>query len=325
MGKILVIRGGAIGDFILTLPVLSALRQQFPAVRLELLTYPRVAGLAVAGRLVEHAQSIEARALASFFARRGTLPEHLGAYFESFGVIISYLFDPDRIFEENVLRTTKAQFIAGPHRPDEAAGLHATETFLQPLKRLAIFDADPVPRLELSSVPRASEVTTASTTQSLNGASDSLQQNPWLALHPGSGSESKNWPLEYWEMLIRRLLAETELHFLLIGGEAESDRLEKLRKTIPENRLKVAQSLPLPDLAYVLRQCGFYLGHDSGITHLAAALGVPGLVLWGPSRAEIWRPRSERFELLTSPEGLAGITVDQVIAVLRQGGPGASR
>ncbi len=72
-GKILVIRGGAIGDFILTLPVLAALRRQFPRTHLEVLGYPHIAGLALAGGLVQRVQSIEARALAGFFARNGTL------------------------------------------------------------------------------------------------------------------------------------------------------------------------------------------------------------------------------------------------------------
>ena len=76
-GKILVIRGGAIGDFILTLPVLAALRERFPDVHRELLGYPRVADLALAAGLVDRVQSIDARPMASFFARGGPLPEQL--------------------------------------------------------------------------------------------------------------------------------------------------------------------------------------------------------------------------------------------------------
>ena len=63
-GKILVIRGGAIGDFILTLPVLAALRQQFPTAQIEVLGYPHIVSLAVTGGLAHCARSIEAQALA---------------------------------------------------------------------------------------------------------------------------------------------------------------------------------------------------------------------------------------------------------------------
>ena len=60
-GKILVIRGGAIGDFLLTLPVFSALREQFPSTHLELLGYPHIAQLALEAGLVDRMQPIEAR------------------------------------------------------------------------------------------------------------------------------------------------------------------------------------------------------------------------------------------------------------------------
>jgi heptosyltransferase III len=148
-GKILVIRGGAIGDFILTLPVLSALRLQFPETRLEVHGYQHIARLALEGGLADDVRSIEARPLAGFFAQGSDLDDALAEYFASFAVIISYLYDPDDLFKDNIARISRAQFIQGPHRPDENKPLHATRVFLQPLERLAIFDADPLPRLVL--------------------------------------------------------------------------------------------------------------------------------------------------------------------------------
>ena len=145
--RILVIRGGAIGDFILTLPAIAALRRQFPQAHLEVLGYPHIAQLAVAGGLADRVQPIEARGLAGFFARGGTLEPDLMDYFSEFDLVISYLYDPDEIFKTNVCRCLVGQFIVGPHRPDETEPLHATQVYLKPLERLAIFDADPVPRL----------------------------------------------------------------------------------------------------------------------------------------------------------------------------------
>ncbi len=127
-GRILVIRGGAIGDFILTLPAIAALRRQFPQAHLEVLGYPHIAQLALAGGLVNRVQSIEAGPLAGFFARGGRLAEDLVDYFSEFDLILSYLYDPDGIFRTNVGLCTGAQFITGLHRPDEAAGLHADES-----------------------------------------------------------------------------------------------------------------------------------------------------------------------------------------------------
>ena len=87
-GKILVVRGGAIGDFILTLPVLAALRRHLPGTQLEVLGYPHIAQLASAGGLVDQVRSIESRPLAGFFARDGALDNSLADYFAGFALIV---------------------------------------------------------------------------------------------------------------------------------------------------------------------------------------------------------------------------------------------
>src|SRR5260221_412949 len=241
--KILVIRGGAIGDFILTLPVLAALRQQFPQTRLEVLGYPHIAQLALAGGLADHVQSIEAGPLAGFFARNGSLHPSLQEYFAGFAIIISYLYDPDEVFQSNVARCSKAQFIAGPHRPVEQAGLHATKVFLRPLERLAIFDADPLPRLPVSASPRLP-----------------ISASSPLAVHPGSGSERKNWPEAKWIELLQLLTRTTKLRLLLVGGEAEQERWPRLLKALPADLVSEAKNLPLRALAQRLASCAAFLG-----------------------------------------------------------------
>jgi heptosyltransferase-2 len=301
-GRILVIRGGAIGDFILTLPAITALRRQFPAAHLEVLGYPHIAQLALAGGLVNRVQSIEARALAGFFARGGELSPDLADYFSEFDLVLSYLYDPDGIFQTNVALCTGAQFLEGPHRADDRARLHAAKVYLQPLERLAIFDADPVPRLSLAPSPLATRHLPL----------------PALALHPGSGSERKNWPEVRWAGLLEHLANSTHLDLLLVGGEAEGDRLQRLAATLPPARTRLAQSLPLRDLAHHLAACRAFIGHDSGISHLAAALGLPSVILWGESVEEVWRPPAENTVILRSPHGLARLPVAEVGAQLQK-------
>jgi len=296
-GKILVVRGGAIGDFILTLPVLAALRDRLPKARIEVLGYRHVAQLAVAGGLAEEVRAIEARSLAGFFARDGELAGELRDYFSDFAVVLSYLYDPDGFFQANVARCSKAQFIIGPHRPDESAGIHATEAFLKPLERLAIFDADPVPRLPF--------------------VSRSLSRSRLLAVHPGSGSEQKNWPEGKWAELLHLLMDTTGGRLLLVGGEAEGDRLERLASRLPRERIEVARSLPLTELAKRLAECDGFVGHDSGISHLAAAVAIPVLVLWNQTTEAVWRPRGEEVRVLRNPEGLAELQPERVLGELK--------
>ena len=295
-GKILVIRGGAIGDFILTLPAIAALRRQFPKAPIEVLGYPHIAQLALAGGLVDRVRPIEARRLAGFFARGGDLAPDLVDYFSGFDIILSYLYDPDAIFQSNVVSCGCGQFIAAQHRPDENELTHATKVYLKPLERLAIFEADPVPRL-----PLGSQLPTF---------------NPQLALHPGSGSESKNWPEAKWAELLGRLVAESEMNLLLVGGEAEGERLQRLAEKIPSPRCQLARNLPLADLAVRLQSSVGFVGHDSGISHLAAALGLPCVVLWAHTREEIWRPQGRQMAVLRADAGLPGLEVQRVLTAV---------
>ncbi len=302
-GKILVIRGGAIGDFILTLPAIAALRRQFPGASLEVLGYPHIVQLAVAAGLVDRAMPIEARSLAGFFARGGELSEELADYFSEFDLIVSYLYDPDLIFQTNVRLCSCAQFIAGPHRPDEREALHATKVYLKPLERLAIFDADAVPELRIARAP------------SLVQPVSDLPDDPTtatVALHPGSGSSRKNWPEAQWVQLLEWLVHRTRSNLLLVGGEAEGERLQRLAAALPPTRTRVAQNLPLANLASLLAACAGFVGHDSGISHLAAALGVPTLVLWGDTVEAVWRPPNEKAIVLRWPAGLEQLPVAKV-------------
>ncbi|MEY3536604.1 MAG: hypothetical protein RLZZ582_2180 [Verrucomicrobiota bacterium] len=298
-GRILVIRGGAVGDFIVTLPVLAALRSQFPQTRLEVLAYPQVASLAVRAGLAHEAHAIESRPLAGFFARKGVLDPQESERFSRCDVIFSYLYDPDGIFRENLARVTRAQIIQGPHRPAETSGVPASVQLLEPLERLAIFDADPVPRLRWPGMGGGPE--------------------RWIALHPGSGSVSKNWPLERWMELVGRCVAETDWNWMLTGGEAETDALDRLERLIPPARRRVLRGHSLESVAEHLSRCRGFLGHDSGITHLAAAVGIPCLALWGPSNESIWRPMAQpgqRIQTRSHPGGLADLSIDDVWASL---------
>lgn len=299
-GRMLVVRGGALGDFILTLPVLAALRRAFPETHLEVLAYPKPAELAVEAGIVDAARALESRGLAGFFARKGDLDPEWSAYFASFNVVASFLYDPDQHFQDNVARVSRAQFIAGPHRPDERTGVHAADQLLRPLERLAILGADASP--SLVALGRAG-----------TGAEDGRAR---IVAHPGSGSASKNWPEALWRSLLERLDAGGRVCVDLVGGEAEAARLPGLARGLPSVRCVVSERLP--DLARRVAGARLFVGHDSGVTHLAAATGVAGLVLWGPSCEPVWRPRSDRFVCLRHSEGLGRLPVEVVEGCIRE-------
>src|SRR5262249_27441638 len=155
---------------------------RFAQAHLEVLGYPHIIQLALAGGLVNRIQSIEARALAGFFAPGGSLAPDLVDYFSEFDLVVSYLYDPDGIFQANLKRCMTGQLICGPHRPQDTDGLPAAQVFLRPLERVAIFDADPIPRLTIQSVR---EATVSDPTQRGQAEAEvPAGTSSTLALHP---------------------------------------------------------------------------------------------------------------------------------------------
>ncbi len=299
MSRILVIRGGAIGDFILTLPALKLLRSAFPAAHLEILGYKHIIALAEMSGYADATRSIEFAGLSSFFSGGGALVPELVAYFSGFDQVVSYLFDPDEIFAANLRRAGVRHFIASSPKITDAE--HAARQLARPLERLALYLDDPAAVL---APPGIAQVDAA-----------------MLAIHPGSGSEKKNWPIERFPEAARCWLAPNEERkILIVGGEADEARVERLRRDLPNERVELAQNLPLTALALQLRNCARFLGHDSGVSHLAAALGTPALLLFGPTDPAIWAPANPQVRVVRSATGdMETISLEEVLARLLAG------
>src|SRR6266542_1841831 len=145
MNRILVIRGGAIGDFILTLPALKALREAYPDAHIAALAENRFYAQVV--------RSIEYGLLSGFFATNSELSAELAGYFANFDLIISYLYDPDCIFENNLRRCGVENLLCGPGKIVEAGG-HAARQLARPIEEFGIRVADLTERIFLSEKDR---------------------------------------------------------------------------------------------------------------------------------------------------------------------------
>src|SRR6476660_3486915 len=276
MNRILVIRGGAIGDFILTLPALKALRNARPQAHMEILGYKHIAVLAEKRFYAQAAHSIEYGPLARFFARNTELPAELADHFASFDLIVSYLYDPDRIFETNLRRCGVQNLICGPAKIVENAG-HAARQLARPIQELGIKVVDFAERI----FPSIDDQEFA------RGFLVSVPQ-PTIAIHPGSGSHEKNWPLENWIGLFSPDSRFANLERLLvISGEADETQTDELEREWKNRGVRFARNLPLSRLAAVLDR-SIFIGHDSGISHLAAAVGANCILLFGPTGPAAW-------------------------------------
>jgi heptosyltransferase-3 len=303
MNRILVVRGGAIGDFILSLPALKALRDARPASHIEILGYKHIAALAENRFYAQETRSIEYGALARFFAVNSELPAELADYFASFDLIISYLYDPDRIFERNLRRCGVENLICGPARILESAG-HATRQLARPIEELGIKVVDLSERIFPSTTDREFA------REFLSNVS-----KPIVAIHPASGSPQKNWPLENWIALFsqERRFGDAQ-GMVIISGEADEAQTKRLEREWIDRNVCFAKSLPLPQLAAVLEQ-SIFVGHDSGISHLAAAAGANCILLFGPTDPNIWAPTNANVQVLKAANGrLSDLKIEVVKA-----------
>lgn len=292
--RLLVLRGGAIGDFIVTLPALRALRHRWPDAHLEVIGYPHVARLAEWFGLANRVRSLDEARIARYFAENAPVRDEDQIYFSSFDIVLNYLHDPDEILSGNIKRFGVEILInASPM----VRNRHAVDHFLQPLESLAIYPGDlpASPLFPEERRPRAGQ--------------------PWIALHPGSGGKRKCWPVERFVAIARRIAAETNLTPVFITGDTERELIPDLEAQL--QGFERLHQVPLVELAERLSGAAAFVGNDAGITHLAAALGVPTLALFGPTDPTLWAPRGPFVELLAAPDGdLARLDTDSVLNAL---------
>jgi heptosyltransferase III len=127
-----------------------------------------------------------------------------------------------------------------------------------------------------------------------------LARHGTAVIHPFSGSRRKNWPLERFQELAARLDRPVKW---LAGPEdvlAGADRFDNLG-----------------ELADWLASARVYIGNDSGMTHLAAAIGTPTVALFGPTDPKVWGPRGEQIHCLRN-EPIAELAVERVVNAIRE-------
>jgi heptosyltransferase-2 len=189
----------------------------------------------------------------------------------SFDLVVSWLADRDGIFQQNVRAVGVSQFIQGPWK----------------------FDASRPVALQLADALTPLGITIASPVYDLQFCR--REQKNILAVHPGSGSVRKNWPVPCW---LRLLTAWHRLHpqtgLLIITGEAESAEVLSLPEMLRAEGIACQHShgQSLTELSGLLAGCRLYLGHDTGISHLAASCQATCRLIFGPASTPVWVPPS---------------------------------
>ncbi|MBN1131031.1 MAG: glycosyltransferase family 9 protein [Chitinispirillaceae bacterium] len=268
----LIYHTGALGDFITTLPALRYLRERGDS--LTLFGKPEFVALAIESGVIDAGIDLDDRAWLPLFHDRFS-PE-AGALLSGFSTAVIFSADDSPMVRNVRASEIKTVYTQEPF-PDRDLHVvdHHLSLFIDPTTLAA---NDRIPRVTVS--PGA--IRTSEQIVSFD--------RPFITIHPGSGSPRKNWPIERFREVSDRLRQQGNV-IVWLGGAAETG----LNVKAPDQYVK---NLPLPDIAALLHRSRLYLGNDSGITHLAAAVGCPVVALFGPSDPVVWAPRGERVTVI---------------------------
>ena len=111
-----------------------------------------------------------------------------------------------------------------------------------------------------------------------------------IFIHPGSGGRGKVWPLSNWHGLLDWIRNKSSFQALLSIGPAD-EYMDEFSGAMREAGVPIVSGLSPVRLAALLSLCGIYIGSDSGVSHLAAAVGIPAIAVFGPTDPRVWAPQ----------------------------------
>ncbi len=289
--RLVVYHQGALGDFLLSLTVLQGLADADPSLRFLFRTRREHASLIVNKAYYAGFSPGDAADLTPFFLsgvwKNAPIPEDLAT--ADTALILGQ--SSSIPFAENLSRRLQVPVYWIRSFPPEGGDEHVTRFIASQLEARGLILEDATLRLEPT--PEAMAFM-----DSLLAGSSITRGDPILVVHMGSGGKKKIWPLSGWRMLLWRLAREWRGRVVTVLGPADGS----LRAFVDEMRLEVGltviDGLNLPCLAALLALAHAYIGNDSGVTHLAAAMGAPTVVLFGPTRPEIWAPLGDNVHVI---------------------------
>lgn len=270
------IHQAALGDFVLTFPLLRSLGGPRRVV-----APGGMARLAAAVLPGVEAVDIEAGGWHRLHAAEADLPRSVTDVLGAAERIISFVAASDSVWSQRVARASPGArlHMVLPRPPEDWRG-HVGEWHAHQLAQQGL-------RLSAAAQPRP------------GGTADGP-----VVVHPGSGGADKCWPAERFEVLIGHARGRG-LPTAVILGEAEVERWPRRQVSHWRETLGARVLTDLEALRAVLAAARAFVGNDAGPTHLAAQLGVPTLALFGPTDAAVWRPTGPCVRVLAPPRAAA--------------------
>ena len=292
----LVIHPGALGDVLQAVPALRALATLDGGLRVSLAAQPRLATLLAGTGVVHEALSFDSLGLDNLFAD-APVSAALADRLDRYHAVVSWFGARSAPYPER-LRALVSRAVLAPPVPDADDPAPVWRHLLASLAELGAPLGGPgaiAPR----AVWRAPLAVPREWRERGRAAAAGLGAGPpTLVVHAGAGGDWKRWPPERFAEAIAGIVRGTACTLLLHEGPADHEATRALGARLdalgvaPDRASLVEPDLPL--LAGVLAEASAYLGGDSGISHLAAAVGVPAVILFPESTRARWAPWSAR-------------------------------
>lgn len=312
--RYLILRPGALGDVLVLRGALGLIRYHDPENHITLLAqgdeiqFLKQQGWIDAGLPYHH------KACSYLFSEdpKASIPEEL-LFLKETDIAVCYLKDKDRTVASQLKKLGVKQVLIHPSRPESHHPVHLYDFLSLPLHTIGFPEKSELPYF----IFNQEQVTSLLSPWK-------LELKTYFVVHPGSGSVSKNWSLEGFMEIIRRLLEISPV--VGVGGEAENDSVNTLRKIFGE-KVKWFIKPDYTTLACLFAGASGYLGNDSGVSHLVSCAGLKNssgkidypwsVVLFGPSSSVQWAPRGA--QILHPSSRMSDISIESVWEVLKKG------
>jgi heptosyltransferase-3 len=285
----LVLFPGALGDFVCFLPTLRVLSEGH---QVDLLTHSEFGDLVPATVRV---RSLECYEINRLFVSQSSQEERLRDFFGSYSSIFSWMGSGEGTFVQELHSASEGRARVFPFRPTHVE-VHQADYYLGCVGKQSSGGG----MLEIPVKPEAVAWSECYRRQHF------LIDKPVMALAPGSGAREKNWPFAYFRVVADWWRRRTSGSVVVVVGPVEE---EKGDYTALCQDAVIVRNLSLGQLAALLARCELYLGNDSGVSHLAAGLGVVTALLFGPSDVARWAPRGKNITVITQNVNCAPCTV----------------
>lgn len=287
---ILIIHPGALGDVLQAVPALRGLRAAAPRAPLVFAGQPRIGRLLVALDVVPETRGFDSLGLDALFTDE-PLPEALTRFAARFDRVVSWFGSREPGYRARLAALAREAIVAPPV-PDDRTPEGETPVWRHLIATLHPWGVA-APHL-LTPLRLAAP----------------LRARAPLVVHPGSGGAWKRWPAERFAEVIRAVTARRALPVVIHQGPADATAADALAAGLGGAGERLVEP-DLPTLAAVLAAARAYLGGDSGVSHLAAAMGAPSVILFPPATRRRWAPWSPTAVPLTmtdAPEEVAWVT-----------------